>query len=49
MLRGISTFLTARLRQWIPDPFVFAILLVAILVLYWIYDKIVGIDNMKLG
>ena len=25
------------------------ILLVAILVLYWIYDKIVGIDNMKLG
>ena len=26
-----------------------SILLVAILVLYWVYDKIVGIDNMKLG
>jgi len=26
-----------------------AILLVAILILYWVYDKIVGIDNMKLG
>ncbi len=26
-----------------------AILLVAILILYWIYDKVVGIDNMKLG
>ena len=25
------------------------ILLVAILILYWVYDKIVGIDNMKLG
>ena len=25
------------------------ILLVGILVLYWIYDKIVGIDNMKMG
>ncbi len=25
------------------------ILLVVILVLYWIYDKIVGIDNMKMG
>ena len=25
------------------------ILLVAVLILYWIYDKIVGIDNVKLG
>ena len=25
------------------------ILLVAVLVLYWTYDKIVGIDNVKLG
>lgn len=25
------------------------ILLVAVLVLYWVYDKIVGIDNVKLG
>ena len=25
------------------------ILLVAILILYWVYDKIVGIDNMRLG
>ncbi len=26
-----------------------AILLVVVLVLYWVYDKIVGIDNVKLG
>lgn len=26
-----------------------AILLVAVLVLYWVYDKVVGIDNVKLG
>ena len=26
-----------------------AILLAGILVLYWIYDKLVGIDNMKMG
>ncbi len=26
-----------------------AILLVAVLILYWAYDKIVGIDNVKLG
>ena len=25
------------------------ILLVGILILYWIYDKLVGIDNMKMG
>ena len=25
------------------------VLLAAILILYWVYDKIVGIDNMKLG
>ena len=25
------------------------ILLVAVLTLYWVYDKIVGIDNVKLG
>jgi putative spermidine/putrescine transport system permease protein len=25
------------------------ILLVAVLVLYWAYDKMVGIDNVKLG
>jgi putative spermidine/putrescine transport system permease protein len=26
-----------------------SLLLVAILLLYWVYDKVVGIDNMKLG
>lgn len=25
------------------------ILLLAVLVLYWVYDKVVGIDNVKLG
>ena len=26
-----------------------SILLVAVLILYWLYDKVVGIDKMKLG
>ena len=26
-----------------------AILLASVLVLYWIYDRLVGIDNLKLG
>ena len=26
-----------------------AILLVAVLIVYWVYNKLVGIDNMKLG
>ena len=25
------------------------VLLAGILILYWLYDKIVGIDNMKMG
>ena len=25
------------------------VLLAAILVLYWVYDKIVGVDNLKMG
>jgi len=24
-------------------------LLAAVLVLYWLYDRLIGIDNMKLG
>jgi putative spermidine/putrescine transport system permease protein len=26
-----------------------AILLVAVLIVYWVYNKLVGIDNMRLG
>ena len=26
-----------------------SILLAVVLILYWVYDKIVGIDNVKLG
>jgi len=25
------------------------ILLIVILIFYWVYDKIIGIDNMKMG
>ena len=36
MRRKTSTFLTVRLRQWIPDPFVFAIgLTLAVGLLAW--------------
>jgi putative spermidine/putrescine transport system permease protein len=26
-----------------------AVLLIAVLVVYWLYNRIVGIDNMRLG
>jgi putative spermidine/putrescine transport system permease protein len=35
--------------NWSLGAALSAILLVAVLILYWLYDRIVGIDNLKLG
>ena len=35
--------------NWSMASALAAILLAAVLVLYWLYDRLVGIDNMKLG
>jgi putative spermidine/putrescine transport system permease protein len=36
-------------NNWSLAAALATILLAAILVLYWLYDKIVGIDKLKLG
>jgi putative spermidine/putrescine transport system permease protein len=35
--------------NWSLGAALSAILLVLVLILYWLYDRIVGIDNLKLG
>jgi putative spermidine/putrescine transport system permease protein len=35
--------------NWSMASALAAILLAAVLVLYWLYDRLIGIDNMKLG
>ena len=39
----------ARCLNWGLGAALGAILLVVVLALYWLYDKFVGIDNVKLG
>ena len=38
-----------RSLNWSLAAALAAILLGAVLLLYWLYDRLVGIDNMKLG
>jgi len=48
----ISNFIAYHMKSslnWGLAAALGTILLAAVLVLYWLYDKIVGIDNMKLG
>ena len=40
---------TERSLNWGLAAALGTILLAAVLLLYWAYDKIVGIDNVKLG
>jgi putative spermidine/putrescine transport system permease protein len=35
--------------NWSQAAALATILLAAVLLLYWLYDRLVGIDNMKLG
>jgi putative spermidine/putrescine transport system permease protein len=48
----ISNFIAYHMKSslnWSLAAALGSILLAAVLVLYWLYNKIVGIDNMKLG
>ena len=48
----ISNFIDFHMRRslnWNLAAALGTVLLVVVLVLYWVYDRIVGIDNMKLG
>ncbi|MEY4696045.1 MAG: hypothetical protein RIT14_473 [Pseudomonadota bacterium] len=35
--------------NWSMAAAIAAILLIAVLILYWVYDRLIGIDNLKLG
>jgi len=35
--------------NWSMAAAIATILLVAVLILYWVYDRLIGIDNLKLG
>jgi putative spermidine/putrescine transport system permease protein len=48
----ISNFIAYHMKSslnWSLAAALGTILLAAVLMLYWLYNKIVGIDNMKLG
>ncbi|MEM9269024.1 MAG: ABC transporter permease subunit, partial [Pseudomonadota bacterium] len=48
----ISNFIADHMQKtlnWSLAAALGGLLLASVLILYWIYDKIVGIDNMKLG
>ena len=44
-----GTAMGALLALGLPTSATAAILLAAVLLLYWLYDRLIGIDNMKLG
>jgi putative spermidine/putrescine transport system permease protein len=48
----ISTLIAFHMQKslnWSMAAALGAILLAIIIVLYWLYDRLIGIDNMKLG
>ncbi|OIQ74816.1 spermidine/putrescine transport system permease protein PotB [mine drainage metagenome] len=45
----VAYFITGAGNNWSLGCAIAGILLAAILLLYWLYDRLVGIDNMKLG
>jgi putative spermidine/putrescine transport system permease protein len=49
LFSNMIAFHMQRSLNWSLAAALAAILLGAILVLYWLYDRLVGIDNMKLG
>ena len=44
----IAEHMTGTLN-WSMAAALAAILLAGVLILYWVYDRLVGIDNLKLG
>ena len=49
LISNLIAFHMQRSLNWSLAAALSALLLLSVLVLYWIYDRIVGIDNMKLG
>ena len=49
LISNLIAFHMQRSLNWSLAAALSAILLGSVLVLYWLYDRIVGIDNMKLG
>ena len=49
MASGLRIPHMRRSLNWSLAAALGGVLLVFVLFLYWIYDRIVGIDNMKLG
>jgi putative spermidine/putrescine transport system permease protein len=45
----VAYFITGAGNNWSMGCAIAGLLLVAILILYWVYDRLVGIDNLKLG
>ena len=49
LFSNMIAFHMQRSLNWSLAAALAAILLGAVLLLYWLYDRLVGIDNMKLG
>jgi len=49
LIGNMVAFHMQRSLNWGLAAAMGTILLIVILVLYWVYDKIIGIDNMKMG
>ena len=49
LISNLIAFHMQRSLNWSLAAALSALLLLSVLILYWVYDRIVGIDNMKLG
>jgi putative spermidine/putrescine transport system permease protein len=49
LISNLIAFHINKSLNWSLGAALSAILLVLVLILYWLYDRIVGIDNLKLG
>ena len=49
LISNLIAFHVNKSNNWSLAAALATLLLVAILILYWLYDKIVGIDKLKLG
>ncbi|MGB3147240.1 MAG: ABC transporter permease [Paracoccaceae bacterium] len=49
LISNLIAFHMAKSLNWSLAAAIAALLLAGVLVLYWLYDRLVGIDNMKLG
>jgi putative spermidine/putrescine transport system permease protein len=49
LISNLIAFHMNKSLNWSMAAALAALLLAAVLILYWLYDKLVGIDNLKLG